>query len=259
MKTKCMGARCIGANHDICQDETLYITKENYSLIAVSDGAGSKRNSHIGAGKVLSALERYFDRFDFSRMDSEEDVEKSKEAYKAISGEIKSDLLYLMKSAIHTEAWRHDLPDNDYACTLVFVLCAGGSYITGHIGDGGIVSLKSDNMEVVSLPENGEYKNVTFFVTDADAEEHFRVAAGRLETERKSFLVCTDGIGDLLFKEADGIIQISEVSKKLCEWLISTESDKEVMEVGMAYEANLKNAFSKKSKDDLSFCVMAIE
>jgi len=137
------------------------------------------------------------------------------------------------------------------------VVYKGLYYITGHIGDGGILSLSGSEMKILSMPENGEYKNTTFFFTEDDANEHFRICINKLEDERSAFLICTDGISDLLFHAGEG--NISKVATLLCSWLMEADNEDEIEKVRIAYENNLRDTFSKKSKDDLSVCVMSID
>jgi hypothetical protein len=63
----------------------------------------------------------------------------------------------------------------DFACTLVGCVVgrAGGCFF--HIGDGFGVFTRQDGCSVVSLPENGEYSDETFFVTDEGWEDHLRI------------------------------------------------------------------------------------
>ena len=42
-------AKVKGRNHDICQDDFYYKEDDNCCIIALSDGAGSKKYSHYGA------------------------------------------------------------------------------------------------------------------------------------------------------------------------------------------------------------------
>ncbi len=63
----------------------------------------------------------------------------------------------------------------DFACTLVG--CAvgpqGGCFF--HVGDGFAVHRDAGGASVLSLPENGEYADETYFVTDENWLEHLRV------------------------------------------------------------------------------------
>jgi hypothetical protein len=63
----------------------------------------------------------------------------------------------------------------DFASTVVGCISArdGGCFF--HIGDGFGICTSSDGMSVLSPPENGEYADQTYFLTDESWEEHVRV------------------------------------------------------------------------------------
>ena len=247
MMNKCIGARSKGRNHDICQDEILYKNYEHISVIAVCDGAGSKEYSHIGARISLYCLNRMLKAIDHDRAIDELNIEA-----------FKDELLYEIKSAIKLEAWKNDRAISEYASTMVFTAIIGGkSFITGHIGDGIILAYVSDHLEPISEAENGEYKNETYFLTDADVNKHFVINKYDLSDEHKAFLVCTDGIADLVYQKRENGYVISEAAKHMCEWLIEASDEEEIANIGLAYESNLKDVFSTKSRDDLSICVWA--
>ncbi len=63
----------------------------------------------------------------------------------------------------------------DFSCTLVgcIALPAGGCFF--HIGDGYAIWRDSGGASVVSLPQNGEYADETYFVTDEDWQAQLRL------------------------------------------------------------------------------------
>ncbi len=63
----------------------------------------------------------------------------------------------------------------DHACTLVGCLASRSGGVFFHIGDGFAVQQTAAGAAVLSPPENGEYANETYFVTDADWQAHLRV------------------------------------------------------------------------------------
>lgn len=251
-----------GPRHFECQDKvnirkgTLFVCKEEnsnniieseYGLVVVCDGAGSKKYSAKGASTVVKAVETYF--LSQYKWESFDDFDLSiikQELFQYIKGQI-SDIIEQESSLA------------DYACTLLFVLYIEQSktYLYGHIGDGGIVSVEDEEPSILSAPENGEYKNQTYFITDTEAYQHFRLKSGKLIGEQVGFLVCTDGVSDSLFKyhEKKEHIKISPVCQTFCKWLIDAQTE-EVACVEEAYKANLEKYFATRSKDDLSFGVL---
>jgi hypothetical protein len=74
-------------------------------------------------------------------------------------------------------AAERQLASRDFACTLVGCAVAPSGGVFFHVGDGFGVCLRETGESVLSLPENGEYADETYFVTDDAWEEHLRVAA----------------------------------------------------------------------------------
>jgi hypothetical protein len=87
----------------------------------------------------------------------------------------------------------------DYACTLLFAIASEGHTICGQIGDGAIVLKETGGLRVAIWPENGEYANETFFVTQDDAEERLQVAMGGPVSD---FVVFSDGLQRLALNDA---------------------------------------------------------
>ena len=89
----------------------------------------------------------------------------------------------------------------DFNCTLVACLQGPQGGFSIHIGDGSIVGgyrEQSNGYEVgrifVSKPENGEYANETFFITEKDWIRHLRITP---MPKLDWVLCCTDGGGAL--------------------------------------------------------------
>ncbi|TCT16020.1 protein phosphatase 2C-like protein [Natranaerovirga pectinivora] len=251
-----------GLTHSECQDKVnacrgkIYLynhmddckIESDYGLVVVCDGAGSKIHSSAGAYVVAKGVEKYFT-VKHQWMSFEEfNIE-----------EIKHELLHYIIQEILSIASKDD-HISDYACTLLFVLYLDRSkkYIYGHIGDGGIVALEDDSLRILSGPENGEYKNQTYFITERNAEEHFRLKVGTNISQQLGFLLCTDGIAGSLFKFSKTDPKISPVCQTFCEWLMDSETEEELVVIEKAYKDNLYKHFSSRSKDDLSLVVMTV-
>lgn len=262
MEIKVAGAWSKGKLHAECQDmvnvckgkiyslnnEDRCKIESDYGLVVVSDGAGSKEHSAVGAFTVTKAIEKYFTQiYEWNSFD-QFDLEK-----------MKAELLqYMIQEIISIEAY--DDVISNYACTLVFVLYIDKSkkYIYGHIGDGGIVGLEDKILRIISQPENGEYVNQTYFITDVDAANHFRMGIGSNESKQLGFLLCTDGVSSSLFKSTKIEEKISPVCDTFFQWLIETETEEDIISVSKAYEDNLHKYFSTRSNDDLSLGVMTV-
>ena len=62
----------------------------------------------------------------------------------------------------------------NFSCTLVGCVASAGGGRFFHIGDGYAIYQGAAGDSVLSRPENGEYADETFFVTDEDWKDHLR-------------------------------------------------------------------------------------
>jgi len=155
------GASVIGKGHiDTglpCQDAWAVVRGEHRLVAIVCDGAGSARQSERAAKEVTLTVS---------------------ESLAAIGADDDPDIAAALESArlrlevIAAEAG-HEL--DDYACTVVGLLLSGTRGVLFHLGDGLAVARSPDAPPVVSLPENGEYSNETWFLSHRDWRAHLRV------------------------------------------------------------------------------------
>ncbi len=91
------------------------------------------------------------------------------------------------------EAGRVQATLRDFACTLVGCAASEDGGFFFHIGDGFAIYQQASGLAQLSLPENGEYADETYFVTDHNWREHLRITS--LEPlEADSFLgLMSDG------------------------------------------------------------------
>ena len=93
----------------------------------------------------------------------------------------------------------------DYAATVVGALVSRDNGLLVHIGDGiasaFAISLGANGMTIEpqaqSDPENGDYSNETYYVTDAGWLKHLRIMPIR---DPKCLIICTDGAQALLYE-----------------------------------------------------------
>lgn len=145
-----------------CQDASGSVF-DNDSLVAVvCDGAGSASKSDIGARECADSICKFLTGVGGSLQSCIDQglIEQAVEAARA---------------QIQMRADDLALPSRELACTLVgaVVFCDGGYLF--HVGDGMAVVELVDDSTVLSLPENGEYANETYFVTGDDWRAHLRV------------------------------------------------------------------------------------
>ena len=173
MKWKVFFASATGKYHldrnDPCQDAGHYAVIDDVLIGVVCDGAGSSSNGQTGseffAKRVTELVSEYVrsERFD-----------------KKSGSDHREDLLGIIQKAraeLEESALAQELEPRDFACTLVGCIVSpyGGCFF--HIGDGFAIHHCEDGESEISFPENGEYADQTYFVTDDDWQDHFRVTA----------------------------------------------------------------------------------
>ena len=180
-----------------CQDKTAYASKNGVRVIVLSDGAGSKKNSDLGADIATKTIAQLVvDNFDkYYLMLEGEPVKKNKLA-KHLTHHVYQEL---NKAASEQE----DLSIMEMSCTVLFVATKEDKYIQGHIGDGLIGELitneKGLEVRIRSYPENNGAPNITFFITDSDAVDHFRITSGTMPSNVKGYVLMSDGPEEVLY------------------------------------------------------------
>jgi len=150
-----------------CQDSGHYAVVEGVLIGAVCDGAGSASEGHLGSDFFAKKVTQLVS----------ESVASGRFAQDTQSG-YRDFLLAVIESArsqLDDIARSRQLELRDFACTLVGCIISrdGGCFF--HIGDGFAIHLRHDGESVLSHPENGEYADETYFVTDGNWQDHLRV------------------------------------------------------------------------------------
>lgn len=186
------GASCTGASHERaslpCQDRfECRALEPGWLLVAVSDGAGSASRAETGAElSVLKAVEELVASISGGEIDARKAV------YRAFVA---------ARAAVLERAQMDEIDPREYSATLLIVAAGpqGGAF--GQIGDG-VITVKADpdGWSYVFWPQNGEYANVTRFVTDVDAPDWFQCDS--LMADVQEFAVMTDGLEPLALQFA---------------------------------------------------------
>ena len=185
-----------------CQDSSIIQTNDSGEwLIAVaSDGAGTATRAEEGANFITKQF-------------AEALLKLSKELETKRPGSWVTD--YVIEVILKSRsALRHEVGDKnitDFNCTLVACLVGQEGGFAIHIGDGAVFGqqrpTKSSNIShketnyFISLPENGEYANETYFITESDWIKHLRITP---MPSMDWIFLCTDGGTDLSM-EADTV------------------------------------------------------
>ena len=157
------------------KQDNSHLIKDNNGNISfcISDGAGSSKNSELSSKIVTNFISQELLKIP--------DLINSKGAGPWINDFIIQVVINLRSELFETFK-NYNL--RDYHCTLVAGLVFGNTAIVVHVGDGFIFAGKNEetvdknvlNKQLYfSKPENGEYKNETYFVTEPIWLKHLRI------------------------------------------------------------------------------------
>ena len=236
-KWKVAGAKVQGRGHikhDIpCQDALFSEQQSTFAVASLADGAGSYKYSHIGAELVTTTvchiLEKYFNSL-----------------YKIDNESAANRIFNYLNKKLDEKANELDIDKKQLSSTLLFVAVMDNQrFLAGHIGDGCIGYIDPDGVNVLSHPDNGEFPNVTFFLTSESSRGHMRIYKGELE-DKVGFIIMSDGGADNLYSRQEQTL--SKVVNNMLSWLDNNLQ----YHVSGALEKNMAELFTKRTPDDCS-------
>lgn len=224
------------ANEVPCQDKTYGLYQNDVNVIALADGAGSAELSHIGAECVTKSICRYFsENFDKLYIMPEETC-----------------CTTIIKFLIHELDDMCSIVECDrqsLASTLLATAVKGDKIITLHIGDGVIGCISDNGLEVISHPDNGEFSNITFFVTSHNSLTHTRITRGKCNNI-KGICMMSDGAGDVLYIK-HGAYLLPVVGEIMEKGLILPAEHLQFM-----LQDSIDNVIVPRTTDDCSIAIM---
>ena len=172
-----------------CQDKTITLTRNGVNIIALADGAGSAILSHYGAERAVNCVAGYLSD-NFSDLIENEDGKQ-----------VKQQILETVRNSLESIAAERECKLGDLASTLLAVAVFEDNYLIVHVGDGVIGYLDGAELKIASLPDNGEFSNVTTFVTSNEALASMRLIKGKVN-DIAGFVIMSDGTGQSLYHKA---------------------------------------------------------
>ena len=170
---KFIGASSIGTSHqDIgeqCQDNCYFnsisLTDENCIFLGLtSDGAGSSsqgaKGAEIACGLAKDIIEKWL---------------INSGQFKNLNKELIREWVIKIHNEISDIAYKNNSVPREYACTLLVNFTGFDYSVSFQIGDGAIIYRKNNILGPVFWPDNGEYSNTTYFITDDDFLDHLRI------------------------------------------------------------------------------------
>lgn len=246
-KWQIIGASTVGSGHIRnglpCQDAYAYENLGEIVVVAVADGLGSARRSGEGASLSAQQAINYL-------KDIEDGLPENTEVWiDALSKTFLS-----VREALEHKAKEDNQALKDFATTLILSVITDEWLAIGHIGDGAVVMLDSNNkVRMASPPQESEYVNEVVPLTADDALEQTRYYV--YKENIKAVALLTDGLQHLSvstktgepherffrpFFDAmtGGIVDVGEVNKSLAKFLTServsmkSDDDKTLVVVG---------------------------
>ena len=190
IKWKVFGVSLAGFSHQAdgrnCEDyHALQTVGNGWLVAALSDGAGSAIRSIEGAKAICEGVvSAISSRLALSDQIVNEQVETSARSWIEESIErVRSGLLSKNHEAIA-----------EFHATLVGVIAGQNGGLFFHIGDGAACAMvhREIGNNVMSLPENGEYANETYFFTENSWKDHLRFTS--FGPEFDVIAIMTDGV-----------------------------------------------------------------
>jgi Protein phosphatase 2C len=190
MQCRIFAASAIGKSHiDAgipCQDAFSFRAVDDVLMAVVCDGAGSAALSHIGSNSVAKAVVDIL----HARLVSGEALHQlNNDEFRIRIENIIADA----RASLELLAQEQQKSLDDYAATLVGVICSTELGYFFHIGDGLAIAQAcgTDGTTILSLPENGEYANETYFITGNEWKAHLRITP--INTAIKLLALMSDG------------------------------------------------------------------
>lgn len=174
MGWRVFAAAAIGKSHidagTPCQDAFAQRVDGDVLVACVCDGAGSQALSHEGAQSASRDIVEQL----AARLGAEPRLRLADAA--TVKAAV-ADAVAAARASLERRASDEGVPLASFSATVVGAVAGADGGFFFHVGDGVCAAVPADaaQPDLVSLPENGEYANETYFLTGDEWREHLRV------------------------------------------------------------------------------------
>lgn len=224
-----------------CEDRTYSLSENDVTVIALADGAGSKKYTHSadGAEYVTKTISKFFCN-NFDRFYEKDDTDE-------LSGVI----MTVCQRALSAKADEIGVDDIvKMSSTLLVVAVKDNRMIACHIGDGVIGKLTSEGTEVVSAPDNGEFASTTYFITNPRADKHIHIIKSQTDDVISYFLM-SDGTQEYVYDEVNKCFH--DAARKMALLPYNSKGQEKLEQTILSYMID-----ADPSSDDCSFICMLL-
>ena len=252
MTWKVLSSSVTGTSHanrneegqDYCRAGVKSICDRLFFIALAADGAGSTTDGGTGAKIACeSACHGISDTIRLHGGDLAHVTRQEIENWIAASRE-----------AIGAEAESNGNQIRNYACTLIGTVLCETYAIYFQIGDGGIVIGDGTGYHIVFWPEQGEYANTTYFLTDDSVLGHLTIR--QQDTAPDEVALFTDGLQHLVLSYPTKTVH-SGFFKPLFE-RIRNSTDNEFQAISDGFHIFLTRDEIQRRSDDDKTLVLAV-
>ncbi len=173
---------------DACRAGTVRISDNEFFIGIAADGAGSTTDGGRGADIACGTL--------YTKI-----AESVQEAggLPGITDEAVKGWITAAREAVSAEAGENGKRLREYACTILGSVAGKEGAIFFQVGDGAIVTGTGAEYQTIFWPEQGEYANTTYFITDDQYLDHLHILH---EDSPDQIALFTDGLQNLVLSFA---------------------------------------------------------
>lgn len=165
---------------DSCEGVATCPAREHFLVVACSDGAGSAGLSQVGSALACRRfLELACEALEHAGPQALVEPLQVLEWYREVH------------LTLRAEAERRGVPLRELACTLLAAVVGEQRALFAQVGDGAMVVRGEQGYAPIFWPQQGEYANSTFFITEPDFE-HVLQLEGRGRVDEVALF--TDGL-----------------------------------------------------------------